>query len=134
MLFPAVVLYSGVAFGHQGVSFHGGVLNKGVKFPGSTIIKRRLPVNVELVKILTIFELTGGKFSNEPAKIVSMVRSSILFDCGFEVLNYTNPALTARLYKFCLLIAFADWSIFKPVGSFAQLLSAGSTHCVIVKK
>lgn len=28
-----------------------------------------LPVNVELVNILTIFELTGGKFSNEPAKI-----------------------------------------------------------------
>ncbi|EFA05280.1 hypothetical protein TcasGA2_TC015437 [Tribolium castaneum] len=31
-----------------------------------------LPVNVELVKIRTIFELTGGRFSSEPAKIKSM--------------------------------------------------------------
>lgn len=36
------------------------------------------PVNVELVKILTILELTGGKDSKEPAKIKSTVRSSIL--------------------------------------------------------
>jgi len=37
-----------------------------------------LPVKVELVKIRTIFELTGGKFSKEPANIKSMVLSSIL--------------------------------------------------------
>lgn len=36
------------------------------------------PVNVELVKILTILELTGGKDSKEPANIKSTVRSSIL--------------------------------------------------------
>lgn len=34
-------------------------------------------MNVELVKILTILELTGGKFSRDPAKIKSTVLSSI---------------------------------------------------------
>lgn len=38
------------------------------------------PVNVELVNILTILELTGGRDSNEPAKIKSIVRSSIDYD------------------------------------------------------
>lgn len=37
-----------------------------------------MPVNVELVKILTILELTGGKFSSDPAKIRSTVLSSIV--------------------------------------------------------
>lgn len=37
-----------------------------------------LPVKVELVKIRTIFELTGGKDSKEPAKIKSTVLSSIV--------------------------------------------------------
>lgn len=49
-----------------------------------TILRlRNSPVNVELVKIRTILELTGGKFSSEPAKIVSIVRSSILVDEWF---------------------------------------------------
>jgi hypothetical protein len=34
-------------------------------------------VKVELVKILTILELTGGRFSKLPWKIVSIVRSSM---------------------------------------------------------
>lgn len=42
------------------------------------MIRVGLPVNVELVKIRTIFELTGGRFSSEPAKIKSMVRSSMV--------------------------------------------------------
>lgn len=42
------------------------------------IDKIMAPVNVELVKILTILELTGGKDSKEPANIKSTVRSSIL--------------------------------------------------------
>lgn len=37
-----------------------------------------LPVNVELVKIRTIFELTGGNDSNEPQNIKSTVLSSIM--------------------------------------------------------
>lgn len=41
---------------------------------------RDVPVNVELVKIRTIFELTGGKVSSEPANIKSTVLSSILVD------------------------------------------------------
>jgi len=36
------------------------------------------PVNVELVKMRTIFELTGGRDSREPRNMESMVRSSIL--------------------------------------------------------
>lgn len=32
-----------------------------------------MPVNVELVKIRTIFELTGGNDSNEPANIKSVI-------------------------------------------------------------
>lgn len=38
------------------------------------------PVNVELVKIRTIFELTGGRDSKEPANMKSMVRSSIVME------------------------------------------------------
>ena len=37
-----------------------------------------LPVNVELVKILTIFELTGGKDLSDPEKIESITFSSIV--------------------------------------------------------
>lgn len=37
-----------------------------------------IPVKVELVKIRTIFELTGGNDSKEPANIKSTVRSSIV--------------------------------------------------------
>lgn len=36
------------------------------------------PVNVELVKMRTIFELTGGRDSSEPRNMESMVRSSII--------------------------------------------------------
>lgn len=36
------------------------------------------PVNVELVKMRTIFELTGGRDSSEPRNMESIVRSSII--------------------------------------------------------
>lgn len=39
------------------------------------------PVNVELVKMRTIFELTGGRDSSEPRNMESIVRSSIMLDC-----------------------------------------------------
>lgn len=39
-------------------------------------------MKVELVKILTILELTGGRFSREPAKMRSMVRSSMVVGLG----------------------------------------------------
>ena len=35
------------------------------------------PVNVELVKMRTILELTGGRLCREPAKMRSTVRSSM---------------------------------------------------------
>ena len=37
-----------------------------------------MSVKVELVKIRTILELTGGKFVKQPAKMASIVFSSIL--------------------------------------------------------
>lgn len=36
-----------------------------------------VPVKVELVNILTIFELTGGRDFKDPAKIESIIVSSI---------------------------------------------------------
>lgn len=45
---------------------------------GDVILTKNSPVNVELVKIRTIFELTGGKDSRDPWNIESIVLSSIL--------------------------------------------------------
>lgn len=41
---------------------------------------QKLPVKVELVNILTIFELTGGKDLSDPENIKSIVLSSIFAD------------------------------------------------------
>lgn len=47
---------------------------------------------MELVKIRTILELTGGRFSKEPAKIVSIVLSSIFAFAFLEfVCNDLRP-------------------------------------------
>ena len=59
-------------------------------------------MNVELVKILTIFELTGGSCSKEPAKIKSTVLSSILIRCfllrgEFEMTTYHLAANLVQL-------------------------------------
>lgn len=59
-----------------------------------------IPVNVELVKIRTIFELTGGNDSKEPANIKSTVRSSIIAVFQFWKVNYENFVVlpSTRLY------------------------------------
>lgn len=54
-------------------------------------------VNVELVKIRTIFELTGGRDFNEPANMKSMVRSSIF-------LLFFNYFVRNLLKLLCLII------------------------------
>lgn len=80
MFFSAIVLNFWVTFRHQSVSFHCCILKR-IKRIKNTQVKVNLnvtPVNVELVKILTIFELTGGKLSKLPAKIWSTVLSSIV--------------------------------------------------------
>lgn len=52
--------------------------------------RHNLPVNVELVKMRTIFELTGGNVSSEPANIKSTVRSSIVHYSVLNVGDYTT--------------------------------------------
>lgn len=59
-----------------------------------------LPVNVELVKILTIFELTGGRDFSEPPKIRSTVRSSILTGLNLYVHLISHIIIHADLASF----------------------------------
>ena len=49
-----------------------------------------MSVKVELVKIRTILELTGGKFVKQPAKMASIVFSSILVT-SFIRFHQRNP-------------------------------------------
>lgn len=70
-----------------------------------------MPVNVELVKILTILELTGGKFSRDPAKIKSTVRSSIFIfitiRCKYECL-IKKSLFTNKISLHCARIENQD--------------------------
>lgn len=79
MLFPAVILDLRVTLGHQRVSFHRRIWKPKHRLFGkeNSDSEFYLPVKVELVNIRTILELTAGKDFKDPAKIESIVASSI---------------------------------------------------------
>lgn len=102
VFFSTVIFYARITFSHQRITFHRRVcvrtflclfikrkdlLSTNIKWKASalhahthaiTVHKYDIPVKVELVKMRTIFELTGGRDSSDPAKIKSTVRSSML--------------------------------------------------------
>lgn len=86
MFFTTVIFYFWIALCHQSIPLHRCVCNKFITVNYTVHqcynhYKKNyvLPVKVELVKIRTIFELTGGRDFNDPAKIESIVFSSIFY-------------------------------------------------------
>lgn len=88
VFFPAIFFQFGVNSCHQRVPFHWSIYKFAAQAQWNKTITNNnsfplllffLPVKVELVKMRTILELTGGSVPRDPAKIRSTVWSSILF-------------------------------------------------------
>ena len=57
-----------------------------------------MSVNVELVKIRTIFELTGGKSTSDPANIRSIVCSSIFVSSHADSKTMPNNSIFVKIH------------------------------------